>query len=691
MIRRISTTISTLILIAAIAALSFLTEARGVLVRAADASVSYAKSAVMDDLKGATIDGKIFDLDDYPAKADAAPELLLFTEYCFSKDPAKAKDFGLFAYVYNPGGITFDNSVAANTYFNKIQLAVNEQGYRKYSMIYLNRSTAADGCDGRFYKFQISLGENTRDELLEELAKNEERVYKLSGFELRDPAAFNATEYAIAQTYTFTGYVKGYGAGSQNESTLSCTLDALDTVAFDVNHTFYRTKTSELGGNYKKQINTVYFAVPKQLFEAYGKLQRIKAEWYEYKTKPIVVTSDRDFYNAALPYVGKLITEGGNTNYDTNIGYGIGSEALYDDFNTALSQFLGYNWNILPDSHFLGSGDKQIKKLVYLLPTKNWCGIDEYDPLTDYSDSLEGQGNALLNYIYAYQPKPEGQEGGGDSGFGGGGGGSWDVGGEMPSFDGEISFPTVNVKGGTLPAELFEDDIDDSRKITNESGNIDFGYSYYDFNANTDLHTLNTWSDTKPSFWDTWNAFGFWDAILDRVPQEASKTAAPIYVLTDTDMSASNADLIDNLLINAKDVDAIRAAYNEAEQNDEYLVLFRFAVSDYYSAAAEILQYGLLHTDEITGRAYIAQESVFLDFDVIQLTFEKESVKTIVPAVSSPIDIVNDPTPPTDMPPDTNGAEKIIKIILAVILTVVVAVLIGVIIYKVIKNRREKS
>ena len=29
------------------------------------------------------------------------------------------------------------------------------------------------------------------------------------------------------------------------------------------------------------------------LLEKYGKLQKIKAEWYEYKTAPIVVVSDR--------------------------------------------------------------------------------------------------------------------------------------------------------------------------------------------------------------------------------------------------------------------------------------------------------------------------------------------------------------------------------------------------------------
>ena len=47
-----------------------------------------------------------------------------------------------------------------------------------------------------------------------------------------------------------------------------------------------------------------------------------------------------------------------------------------------------------------------------------------------------------------------------------------------------------------------------------------------------------------------------------------------------------------------------------------------------------------------SGQAYIAQESVFFDFDIIQLTFNKEGTYTVIPVVASPIDIVNDITPP---------------------------------------------
>ena len=64
----------------------------------------------------------------------------------------------------------------------------------------------------------------------------------------------------------------------------------------------------------------------------------------------------------------------------------------------------------------------------------------------------------------------------------------------------------------------------------------------------------------------------------------------------------------------------------------------------------------------------MAQESVFFDFDIIQLTFQRDGVYTVIPVVSSPIDIVNDITPPTDHSEDAWW--KILIAILILILLV---------------------
>ena len=49
---------------------------------------------------------------------------------------------------------------------------------------------------------------------------------------------------------------------------------------------------------------------------------------------------------------------------------------------------------------------------------------------------------------------------------------------------------------------------------------------------------------------------------------------------------------------------------------------------------------------KVDTNAYFFQETVNLDFDIIDVTFSSESVDTVIPVVSNPIDVVPDATPP---------------------------------------------
>ena len=235
------------------------------------------------------------------------------------------------------------------------------------------------------------------------------------------------------------------------------------------------------------------------------------------------------------------------------------------------------------------------------------------------------------------------------------------------------------VKDGTISADLFESDIDDSRKVDSEQGKIQQGYSYYDFDADTDVQKLVSWSDGEPSFWENWNEFGFWDALFGNIPSETGREISPIQVLKESDLSGTEAEVSQRLLVNIKDVEELKAAYDDAitvdplNPDDEecYLVLFRFATSDYYAAPADIYEEKFPHTT-YTKMAYVAQQSVFFDFDVIDLTFNKDGVYTVIPVVSDPIDIVNDLTSPTDMGDDGLNILALIALILILIVVLVV-------------------
>ena len=294
--------------------------------------------------------------------------------------------------------------------------------------------------------------------------------------------------------------------------------------------------------------------------------------------------------------------------------------------------------------------------------------IEAYDPYADIVSIGGVESNALYEYIKNYDK----------------------------SYDGG----TLPIKDGTISADLFADDIDDYRKLDTEFGKIQQGYSYYDFDADVDLQTLSSWKETDPSFWDNWINWGLFETIFGNIPDEESRTVAPIYTVKAEDLSGSDAEVSERLLVNANDVSALRDFYNDAvtinntADEEKVVVLFRFATSDYYSAPVDIIELGagfLWQDKHTSGQAYRAWESVFFDFDIIQLSFQKDGKYTVMPAVASPIDIVNDITPPVQMPDDTPWWVKLLSVILIIVLVVLIVKLIAVIVKKVRQNRQVKK
>lgn len=157
------------------------------------------------------------------------------------------------------------------------------------------------------------------------------------------------------------------------------------------------------------------------------------------------------------------------------------------------------------------------------------------------------------------------------------------------------------------------------------------------------------------------------------IPNETSRTISPIYTLKDSDLNGTSSEISERLLVNANDISKLKNFYNSAKNDDMVVVLFRFATSDYYSAPVDIIELGkgFLWSDKHTsGQAYRAWESVFFDFDIIQLSFLRDDIYTVIPVVSSPIDVVNGITPPVNMP-DGLAWWQILLIVLAVILVLI--------------------
>ena len=596
---------------------------------------SFDNTKVLDDLLPATVGGKPFDIRDYPFDEDGEVQVISFIEYCYSYKANQRDNYGLYIYIYNPKGL----NLSTDSKRNKIQMATsynkdgNPDAYEKFSLEFCSKVESGD-YKNLFYKYKV-IDRKIDGTTFDQRVNSNERRYDISGIELAVHGSGTVTEYHVGTTYRFTGYAAGYGQNSNDESTLRCEIEKLETISLSVKHTFYRSKTSTLGAGHQNQLDTVYFTVPKSYIEEYGKLQRIKAEWYEYKTKDILVTSNAAFYQAAKPYIGVPLgsspNQYGQYEYVEDIGYslGIGAGKAGDMY---VAQ---WGWN-------LGTGyfHSPTNVLYYMFYVSD---IDEYDPYAKKVSSGGVESNELYEYIRAYTKTYEN--------------------GRLP------------VKNGTISADLFEADIDESRKMDNASGKIQMGYSCYDFDADLDTQVLSSWSESDPSFWDNWKHFGL-GAAFTGGPEEASRVVPPIQILQADDLDGNNETISERLLVNMQDVDSIRETYTEATENDEVVVLFRFATSDYFSQAAVIIEpdAGFLGADKkYENQAYIASESVFFDFDIIQLTFNKEGIYTVIPVVADPIDAIGGITPPVDLPGEMEWWQVVFALAMIVLLVLLLA------------------
>ena len=180
--------------------------------------------------------------------------------------------------------------------------------------------------------------------------------------------------------------------------------------------------------------------------------------------------------------------------------------------------------------------------------------------------------------------------------------------------------------------------------------------------------------------WDAFkNIFG-WEDDFDEVLTDVS----PIVLIDSSNseyyLSGRNEEIADKMLIAVEDVPAFKQYVQTSIINNETVVLFRFANTEYYSNTMEVFEYNehVFHTasthDDI---AFTAEENVFLNFDIMTLGFYDGSQMNIIPVVSSPIDVISDIVGPAL--PDTLGDMIMYYILIAI--AAIVAVLVLVLLY----------
>ena len=538
-----------------------------------------------------------------------------FMEYAYSSDASVAEDyFGIYFYVYNPTG----REVSSRTGANVVNMAVaydTEGEPTEYANCAITILDYTD--DHLIYKFKLTNSAGAYDRAKVYAAAHDGvRRYDIAGIQLWFSGDANATDSNSAneekgRTYRCTGYSKGCGADKEAESTLQIAEEKLDTISLDVEHTFWRTMSSSLGFGHQNQLDTVYFTVPDQYFEEYGKLQRIMAEWYEFKLKPEIIMEDAGaLYSGMQEYISVKLPEYGG-NY---IGYK-NDDIKYSFYAANGAGYPAYMWNGVIAK---GSEDQwyegNFMDAFYILFSTKGEDIEVYDPYADIQSQGGIMRTEIENYIYSY--------------------------------DRSFENGTVNVKEKAISADLFERDIDESRKVKNERGVVQSGFegiSRYDFDIDEDIQTISSWTDNQKNWWESGLEYGFWKDI----PKEEGKAFAPIYIPKESDFLGTPEAIAERLMCQVSDVENIKSEYNAAKEQNKTFVMFRYAVTDYIAIDGTV-SYG---EGDWFGQgvescdAYIAQQTIFLNFDIIQLTFNDSGDLTVIPVVADPIDIINPITP----------------------------------------------
>ena len=311
---------------------------------------------------------------------------------------------------------------------------------------------------------------------------------------------------------------------------------------------------------------SVYFGVDNAIFEKYGALQKIHAEWLKAITGDIAVITKDGNYKYFEDYIGVDVS-------DKEFDY-----SLYTCITSKDGLFPAVYWGYNID------GTMRTDKLAYLIDKSN-------------KETTEISSEELQEYINWYSEK----------------------------------FGNKTV-AGKYSADLFSQVDANKTDVT------------IDADSRFDINGFSTGSGFLDWFNKLFNSGLEFDDL---------KNKEPIYLIKESDFNGSKEEVSRRLLVSTSDVQKLEAAFHANNKKGKKTVLFRFATSEYESDDMALHHHGdLIRT--WNGVGYKAQETVYLDFDIIDLTFVNKDVFNVIPVVSNPIDVIAGVTPPPSTSTDNN-------------------------------------
>ena len=214
--------------------------------------------------------------------------------------------------------------------------------------------------------------------------------------------------------------------------------------------------------------------------------------------------------------------------------------------------------------------------------------------------------------------------------------------------------------------------------LTHGSGSIYGGYSNDLFVGGSGYQEIELTGDNLFNLdgFDTGNALKNWLAGLFAGYSGVDITnIKAIQEVTSAHLESSN--ICDELLIAESDKDEFIQYCEKAANEDKTVFLFRFDTSDYVDddvIAVPSEDEFYAGWNVVYSQAY-RQETVYLGFDIISLTFRDKDKLTIIPVVSDPVDIVTESRP--NYP--SNGQDGIDWWLVVILGIVAIASIIGMI------------
>lgn len=460
---------------------------------------------------------------------------------------------------------------------NSVQLGLNDQCDEYF---YRAIKLLSKSPDNRFLKFKVvdSGTYGYVNQLYRKQESDNERVYNVVSF--RVFVSGKLMSYTVDKTFFFSGF--------DYMETLTCStkkLGALDVELHDTNwispNAGIKTDGSEATIYDHYEINSVYFRVPKSYFDNYGNLKSIRAIYDAVRLTPIILTREGDFgdvtKNAILD--GDVIESGGDV----------------DVMDLICKRVFGsWYYSEMPESYVstMIQGAYRKNTLAYY--------FECLDEKVDYDDAEVWKSvvssEELEQYFY----------------------------------------------------ERYNDPYYDESKLYSELKQglmIDYNSRDYDGTALWDMTTYGE-ALAKTSKFNQW-----WTKLTTEKDSyrwdDFNTTAEHIKVITDPSQymgagftDATKEACANELFISFNDVGDFVEECTKAAANNEYVVLLRFAFSDYYCEPIKNGWEALMMFGPTVG--LVVEKWAYMNINVARLVFCDNGVDVVVPTASNTVDSFGD-------------------------------------------------